>query len=123
MELNLLCNENIPLASVRVLRDAGYDVVSISETSPGISDTAVLKLSREQSRVLITFDADYGELIYLRNLPAPRGIIFLRFNPRSSEEPAKIIQSVLDNGEKFIAGFFLTVSRESIRRRPLFLEN
>ncbi|WP_369406476.1 DUF5615 family PIN-like protein [Candidatus Thiosymbion oneisti] len=35
--MRLLANENIPLASVSALREAGHDVGSVSERSPGIS--------------------------------------------------------------------------------------
>ena len=33
--MKLLANENVPLASVRALRDLGQDVASIAEDSPG----------------------------------------------------------------------------------------
>jgi uncharacterized protein with PIN domain len=45
------------------LRTEGFDVLSISELSPGISDDVVLKLARDQGRILLTFDRDYGELV------------------------------------------------------------
>ena len=60
--MKLLADENIPLVSVRGLRDLGHDIVSIAEQSPGISDEEVLRLSRAQGRVIVTFDRDYGEL-------------------------------------------------------------
>lgn len=37
-----LANENFPLPSVRLLRQAGYDVASVTEDSPGIEDSEVL---------------------------------------------------------------------------------
>jgi hypothetical protein len=37
-----LANENFPLESIRKLRKAGYDVVSVSEDSPGIEDKEIL---------------------------------------------------------------------------------
>ena len=36
--------------------------------------------------IILTFDRDYGELIYRRMLPAPLGIIHLRFEPINPEE-------------------------------------
>jgi len=60
----VLANENIPLASVTTLRDAGHDVFCLSLDSPGINDESVLALAREQDRILVTFDRDYGELVY-----------------------------------------------------------
>ena len=40
------------------------------------SDEALLALAREESRVLITEDKDFGELVFLRGLPHP-GIVRL----------------------------------------------
>jgi hypothetical protein len=47
MRPRLLANENVPLPSVTLLRDAGFDVLAIAETSPGLSDRAVLDLAEE----------------------------------------------------------------------------
>ncbi|MCF6237174.1 MAG: DUF5615 family PIN-like protein [Gammaproteobacteria bacterium] len=41
-----LADENIPLTSVRLLRQAGLDVVSIGESQPGLSDHDVLELAQ-----------------------------------------------------------------------------
>ena len=54
----LLANENIPLGSVQALRKNGYDVISISERSLGISDENVLQLASTENRVIVTFDRD-----------------------------------------------------------------
>ena len=51
--MKLLADENIPLASVRGLRDLDHDVISISERSPGISDEDVLRLAQAEHRVLV----------------------------------------------------------------------
>lgn len=61
--MKLPANENVPLASVHALRDMGHDVFSLPETSPGIPDEAALALAREQRRLIVTFDRDYGTLI------------------------------------------------------------
>ncbi len=51
MSAKLLANENFPIASVRALRSAGFDVLAISETSPGLKDEVVLELAKQQSRL------------------------------------------------------------------------
>lgn len=116
--MKLLANENIPLASITALRVAGHDVLSLSLDSPGINDEAVLALAREQDRILITFDRDYGELVYRRRLPVPLGVIYMRFVPQTAIEPAETLQSIFEQGIQ-IAGYFLVVERDSFRRRPL----
>ena len=59
-----LANENFPLTSIRILRDAGYNVESVLEKNPGAKDSEVLKEAKKEKRVILTFDRDYGELIY-----------------------------------------------------------
>ncbi len=112
----ILANENFPLGSVRLLRHAGHDVLSITETSPGVKDVSVLELAFSQQRILITFDRDYGELIYLRNLPCPSAIILLRFDPVNPDEPGTIVSELLTQD---IIGYFIVLGRDYVRKRPL----
>ena len=42
MTPKLLANENIPAPSIAVLREAGFDVLSIAETADGITGREVL---------------------------------------------------------------------------------
>ncbi|HAJ78724.1 MAG TPA: hypothetical protein DCO75_03050 [Fibrobacteres bacterium] len=58
--MQFLADENIPLLSVKLIRSTGIDLTYISEVSPGISDSDVLKLSETQNRILLTFDLDFG---------------------------------------------------------------
>lgn len=90
MTLRLLTNENFPLASVRALRCAGFDVFSGSESLPGAKDDAVLKLAADQGRILLTFDRDYGELVYHHRLPCPPAIVYLRFDPATPTEASPV---------------------------------
>ncbi len=53
-----------PLESIRRLRLAGYDVRAVIEESPGAKDRELLIRAAEESRIVLTFDRDYGELVY-----------------------------------------------------------
>ena len=57
----LLADENVPLRAVEALRKKGVDVVSVIGFSPGLSDKEVLDLASRESRVIVTFDKDFGE--------------------------------------------------------------
>ncbi|MEH2401036.1 DUF5615 family PIN-like protein [Nostoc sp.] len=91
-----MANENFSLPSVWLLRQAGYDVASVTEDSPGIEDTEVLTRAANEQRVILTFDRDYGELIYRLRLPSPTGVIYLRFRPHTPEEPATLLLNFTD---------------------------
>lgn len=111
----LLANENIPLRSVQALRKNGYDVISISERSPGISDENVLQLASTENRVIVTFDRDYGELIFSRKQPVPAGILYLRFRPVNPDEVAEYISRLIKN-RVTLEGMFSTADRSRIRQ-------
>ncbi len=71
--MQFLANENIPSKSISILRNAGYDVIAIGEESPGISDRDILNRAQIEHRIILTFDRDYGELIYKRWKPSSSG--------------------------------------------------
>ena len=117
--MRFLANENFPLPSVRLLRQAGYDVASLTEDSPGIEDSKVLTLAANEQRVVITFDRDYGELIYRLRLLSPTGVLYLRFRPHTPEEPAILLLNLLQTQGLQIEGRFTVIERDQIRQRPL----
>lgn len=62
--MKFLANENFPYPSVIELRQAGYDVKSILDISPSISDEEIMQIAINENRTILTFDRDYGELIF-----------------------------------------------------------
>ncbi|NJN46869.1 MAG: DUF5615 family PIN-like protein [Candidatus Competibacteraceae bacterium] len=116
--MRLLINENIPLASVAALREAGHDVVSITERSHGISDESVMAIAHAKHRIVVSFDRDYGELTFHRRLPMPSGVLYLRVLPVSALEPAAYLDRLISAGIE-LEGKFTTGDREQVRQRPL----
>jgi predicted nuclease of predicted toxin-antitoxin system len=117
--MRFLANENFPLPSVRVLSSSGVDIISISEVSPGITDEQVLALAVKESRIILTFDRDYGELVFRRGMPCPPGIIYLRMTPASPSEPARVLESFFSNHKESVMGNFIVLTEENFRKRPL----
>lgn len=118
MTPRLLANENFPQPSVIVLCDAGYDVVAISESHRSVKDTEVLSLAIAEERWIITFDRDYGDLIFSRNNPPPPALLYLRLRSYRPEEPGKLLVELLREPSGF-AGQFVVIEDENIRKRPL----
>ena len=112
-----LADENFPRTSVELLRKAGFDLVRIQEISPHADDVAVLAASVELQRVLLTFDRDFGTLIFHKKLPPPPAVLYFRFDPSSASEPFEILQEVLEEFDVF--NYYTTITRRGIRQRPL----
>ncbi|MGH3504494.1 MAG: DUF5615 family PIN-like protein [Nocardioidaceae bacterium] len=119
--MDFLADENIPIASVRRLREAGHDVVAVTQESPGIPDDEVLTRAVREERVLLTFDSDYGQLVYgPENAHAPRaGIVYFRFVPTHPDEPAEHLLGVVKEASLPLTEHLTVVERGRIRQRPL----
>ena len=115
--MKFLANENIPSASVDMLRRTGLDVLHVAESCPGEGDTGVLELARRQDRIVVTFDRDYGELVFRLKSPRPAGVVYLRFDPAWPTEPGEILAAVV--GSVPLAGHFTVIDRNRLRQRPL----
>lgn len=118
MKPALIVNENFPTPAVRLLRERGVDVLSVQEKMPGASDEAILKLACETGRWLVTFDRDYGELVYSKACPAPPAILYLRQEPVPAHLPAEWILRLLENPID-ATGYMMVIGERSIRRRHL----
>lgn len=117
--MRFLANENFPGVSIRILRLEGHEVIAASEEMAGSIDDDVLAYARISRSILLTFDRDYGELIYRRRLPPPAGILYLRFDPAYPEEPALFLLQLMQESSIGLEGQFTTATREVIRQRAL----
>ena len=116
--MKFLANENFPRASIVKLRNEGFDVVSVSENFPSVKDEAVILFASMENRIIITFDRDYGELIFKHNLKHSAGVIYLRIQNFQPEEPAEILLRLFDSELPF-EGYFTVISETNIRQRKL----
>ena len=58
--MKFLANENFPSPSIKILRESGYEVVSIAEDFSRISDEEVLQKAVSENFIILTFYRDYG---------------------------------------------------------------
>ena len=120
--MHLLANENFPGVAITALRSHGHDVVWIREDSPGIDDRAVLSRATAEGRILITFDKDFGELVFRLGLNAPSGIILFRIPPDSPSFVAQTAVTVLESRTDW-TGHFSVVDETRVRMTPLIPMN
>lgn len=118
MSVHLLLNENFPAPSAWLLREAGFDVLTIAESRAGMKDVDVLALAVREQRWLVTFDRDYGELLFARPYPGPPAVILLRVPSYRPEDPANWIMELIRDGQDCL-GKFTVFDGITIRNRPL----
>jgi predicted nuclease of predicted toxin-antitoxin system len=51
------------------LRNEGHDVIESRELGPDPGDRTLLEWAAREARILVTIDTDFGQLIFLDNLP------------------------------------------------------
>jgi predicted nuclease of predicted toxin-antitoxin system len=115
--MKLLADENFPLKSIQYLQNKGYDISSIAKDAPGIHDDKVIAIASQEDRTILTFDRDYGELIFKHNHKLRKGVIYLRFDEYEPEEPGKIIEELLQNKEITFENTLTVIDRGGIRQR------
>lgn len=118
--MRFLADENIPAQIVRAINASGHDVLWIQKIDPAIDDLRVLSHATDDQRTLITFDKDFGELVFRDGEKAPFGIILFRFPPETSlTNQARIVVNVLERRTDWTGHFFSVSDTGQIRPRPL----
>jgi predicted nuclease of predicted toxin-antitoxin system len=116
--VRILANENFPVPLIRELRQRGHDVASVKELMRGAEDRAVLARAQEESRLVVTFDKDFGELAYRFGLAASSGVILFRLSGSSPDIDNARALAALESGIEW-TGCFAVVTNDRIRVRPL----
>lgn len=115
--MKLLANENFPLASVLYLRKQGHNIAYIGEDSFGIKDSEVMDFAIKEERTILTFDRDYGELIFKFNYKPEKGVIYLRIDEFAPDEPGRIIDELIRNKNLVFERALSVVDSKSVRQR------
>ena len=81
--MDFVADESCAWPVIRALREAGHDVIAISEIARGATDEQVLERALSGKRVLVTEDRDFGELVYARGRSSA-GVVFVKFSGREA---------------------------------------
>jgi len=112
--MRFLADESCDFALVRALRDAGHDVVAVHEKMPGAADAVVIEEAVRDRRVLLTEDADFGQLVFASAARSP-GVVFVRF-PATLRRAmvSTLLEFVTLHGQR-IAGSFVLIQPGRVR--------
>ena len=115
--MKLLANEKFHLDSVLLLRKIVYDIKSVGEDHPSIKDKEVIAIAQSEKRIILTFDRDYGELIFKHKLKPSEGVIYLRIDKYSPDEQGKFINLLLKNNNFDIKAKLTVYDGNFLRQR------
>ena len=114
--MKFLLDQSADFRLIPHLRQLGHDVTAISRNyPPGLADEDVLTIAREEARVLLVADRDFGELIFHQEL-AHAGVIFFRLPGAALQTKIEHLNAVLEeHTDELARGEFLVVSPGRIR--------
>ena len=115
--MKLLANENFPYKSIYYLKERGYDILSIGMDNPDIMDSEIMAIAIREERTILTFDRDYGELIFRHNYRPEKGVIYLRIDEFEPEEPGLIIEEIITNPDIDLTCALTVVDKTGLRQR------
>ena len=117
--MKFVLDQDVYALTDRFLREQGYDVTTASEL--GLSrapDSDLLKVAGEQSRIFVTRDRDYGNLVFVHH--AGSGVIYLRILPSDITEVHAELKKVLETySENELAKSFVVVEEGRHRIRKI----
>ncbi|NSW90887.1 MAG: DUF5615 family PIN-like protein [Firmicutes bacterium] len=121
--MRFLADMGISLKTVIWLRNEGHEVVHLSEQGlQRISDEEIFKKGIEESRIILTMDLDFSQILAASKSELPSVIIF-RLSDERSENINKRLSELMDKCcNELVKGSIISVTdtKFRIRRLPIF---
>ncbi len=118
--MRFLLDESAEFRIATFLSLAGHDVTAIAHDYPhALSDHDVLAIARNEDRVLITNDSDFGELIFRQHL-THAGVIFFRLRPEATAQDkiARLGPLLISHQQDLSRFIVVTEHRVRVRGKP-----
>ncbi|GAB4548149.1 MAG: hypothetical protein Kow0063_43030 [Anaerolineae bacterium] len=109
--------------SVTFLQGLGHDAVHLHvQGLERLEDSAILGKAREEGRILLTHDLDFGELIAASGARLPSIVVF-RLRNMSLEKVNRYLKSIVSQHRELLEqGAIISVTEGQIRARVLPIE-
>lgn len=111
---HFVADESVQHRIIKLLREHGYSVYSISESNASVTDNEVLKIANSFECPLITEDKDFGELTFRLGMQN-HGILLLRLSDVIPEKRGELVLKMLEDHLFRIKGCFSVLTRDKIR--------
>ncbi|HEC35337.1 MAG TPA: hypothetical protein ENI39_02245 [Anaerolineae bacterium] len=96
--ISFLADENISPETANFLEELGFPCHSLRRNGPRrLSDSEIITLAKQESRVILTHDLDFGEIYYLAE-KGTIGILVLRLRHQTVEWVNDVLQRFLTSG-------------------------
>ena len=76
-----------------------------------------MEIAQNEQRLIITFDSDYGELVFKYNYKPPHGVLYFRWIVFSPKDPGLYLIELLEEGQIVLSGHFTVIDKETVRQK------
>jgi len=108
---------------VGLLQQAGHDTVHLRDRLPVDSpDEAVFEVAKQEDRIILSADTDFGAILANRSEPKPSFILLRHETPAKPELQAKLVENILQAAsDDLTLGCIVSVNGKQarVRRLPL----
>ena len=98
------------------LTSHGYDALFVRHIDSKMKDKDILRLAVSESRMVITMDKDFGELVY-HSGKGHSGVLLLRLEEATGDEKAMVVQRIMEDFSRELEGGFCVFENGRLRIR------
>lgn len=118
--MRFLLDECISTRLAPLLADAGHNVVHVSDRDlVGHVDEDVLAAARDDERVLVSADTDFGELLVMGRLALSSLVLFRQGNRGPEHQATTLLSNIDEVAEDLKDGAIVVFTNDNIRIRRL----
>ncbi len=120
--MRFLADAGISPRTAEYLRRAGHDAVHVRDLGmQRATDQVLVERAKQEERILLTFDLDFGEILALGVIVRPSVMIFRLTDERADAVNRRIERVLAEQGEALGSGALILVedARYRIRRLPI----
>jgi predicted nuclease of predicted toxin-antitoxin system len=113
-----LADECVSARLVVLLREGEEDVAYMADVAPGAPDTELLERAVRESRLLLTDDKDFGELV-VRGRHAVPGLVLMRIGTDDHGLRWQRLDAAIRRFGEGLFGRYTIIEEARFRYRPL----
>lgn len=114
--MKFLADANTPGLLVNALTSLSHDVFW-AYTVPRTPDVELIEKAAQERRVIITFDKDFGELVFKRGHSV--AVVLIRLRETSIREAVSVVMDLVESEGENLSHLFCVVENTRIRKTAL----
>lgn len=114
--MNVLVDVSAGKSVADFIRSLGHDTAFVRDRDPTMPDVDILAWAVAESRLVVTMDKDFGELVYRSGLPHS-GVLLLRLESLRTPEKLRIVADIFASHDADLPGHFSVYQNGLLRIR------